>query len=135
MSKWELLTIYYGRGALTQDDYENDTMDDFVIVSGKVKNKETMEMDIIFKLIKPFDKQECIANESAIEQEELDIIKQELSKEEFLHCSMQSVHKHKGQYAHSISASDTNTIIINSEHSVEPTLYSLKEFQEKFLTD
>ena len=135
MNSWELLTIYYGRGALSQDDYEIGVANDFVVIAGKVKNKETMDMDVIFKLIKPFDKKECIANEAVIEQEKLDIIKQELAKEDFLHYSMESVQKYKGKYSHSISCLDTDTIMINTADSPEPTLYSLKDFKEKFLTD
>ncbi len=135
MINWELITIYYGRGALSQDDYENGVVDDFVVVSGKVRNEETMDMDTIFKLIKPFDKKECIVNEAVIEQEALDIIKKELANEDFLHYSMESVQKYKGKYSYTISYSDTDTIMINTEHSLEPTLYSLKDFKEEFLTD
>ena len=135
MNTWELLTIYYGRGALNHDDYESGIQDEFVVISGKVRNEETMDMDIIFKLIKPFNKKECIANEAIIEQEELDLIKKELAKEDFLHYSMESVQKHKGKYSHSISSLDTDTIIINTEHSAEPILYNLQDFKEKFLID
>ena len=135
MNNWELLTIYYGRGALSQEDYENNVMDDFVIVSGKVRNEEIMDMDTIFKLIKPFNKKECIVNEAVIEQEKLDIIKQELAKEDFLHYAMESVHKYKGKYSYTIDYLDTNTIMINTEHSEEPTVYNLKDFKENFLTD
>lgn len=135
MINWELITIYYGRGAVSQDDYENGIVDDFVVISGKVRNEETMDMDIIFKLIKPFDKKECIINEAVIEQEQLNIIKQKLAKEDFLQYSIESVQKYKGQYSHTIDYLDTNTIMINTEHSAEPTLYSLKDFKEEFLTD
>ena len=135
MIDWELLTIYYGRGALSQDDFENGVVDDFVVISGKVRNEETMEMDVIFKLIKPFDKEECIANEAIIEQENLDIIKKELAKEDFMHYAMESVQKYKGKYSHTISALDTDTIALNTKDSEEPMFYTLKDFKEKFLTN
>ena len=132
-NNWELLTVYYGRGSLSQEDYEKGIVDDFVIVAGKSRNEVTMEMDVIFKLIKPFGQNECIANEAIISQEELDIIKKELAEEEYIQPLMEAVQKHKKEYAYTVNALDTDVITVNMEHSEEPEIYSLKSFKDKFL--